>query len=176
MRPSNWNRRHGLGFQDARRRDDGLGCFRPDRRHCLLRDRLPTRRSEQVELSRVGKLRTLPRAGRNFSAVCRLWVLGTVVRVLGCLLLGSDGGSPAYLGLHGAVYLLLGSAVSGASGQSLSPLLGIGNAPVQWLVPFLVMAAAMLSWVAIFRSWPGDVALGASRPHRSRFRQSSVGS
>jgi hypothetical protein len=62
------------------------------------------------------------------------------------------------LGLHGAVYLLLGAAVSGASGQPLSPLLGIGNAPVQWLVPFLVMAAAMLSWVAIFRSWPGDVA------------------
>jgi hypothetical protein len=62
------------------------------------------------------------------------------------------------LGLHGAVYLLLGAAVSGASGQPLSPLLGIGNAPVQWLVPFLVMAAAILSWVAIFRSWPGDVA------------------
>ncbi len=67
------------------------------------------------------------------------------------------------LGLHGAVYLLLGSAVSGASGQSLPPLLGIGTASFEWLVPLCVLAAAMLSWVAIFRSWPGDVALWRKR-------------
>jgi hypothetical protein len=62
------------------------------------------------------------------------------------------------LGLHGAVYLLLGSAVSGASSQPLSQLLGIGKLPFHSLVSLGVLAAAMLSWVAIGRSWAGDVA------------------
>jgi len=62
------------------------------------------------------------------------------------------------LGLHGAVYLLLGSAVSGASSEPFSLLLGIGTVRVQWFVSFGVLAAATLSWVAIARSWPGDAA------------------
>jgi hypothetical protein len=62
------------------------------------------------------------------------------------------------LGLHGAVYLLLGSAVSQATSQPLSPLFGIRNVPFQWLVCVGVLASAMLSWVAIDRSWPGETA------------------
>jgi len=62
------------------------------------------------------------------------------------------------LGLHGAVYLLLGSAVSDATRQPLSLLFGSGNLPFQWLVSLGVLAAAMFSWVAVARSWPGDTA------------------
>ena len=62
------------------------------------------------------------------------------------------------LGLHGAVYLLLGSAVSQATSQPLWPLFGIGNVPFQSLVSVGVLVCAMLSWVAIDRSWPGETA------------------
>ncbi len=59
------------------------------------------------------------------------------------------------LGLHGAVYLLLSSIVSGAVSQPLSPLLGIGRAPLPWIVSVGVLATAGLSWVAIAKSWHG---------------------
>ena len=62
------------------------------------------------------------------------------------------------LGLHGALYLTLGAAVSGAAGQPLSTLFGAGNTPVQWLVSVGVLVAAMLAWAAIAMSWPGEVA------------------
>ena len=62
------------------------------------------------------------------------------------------------LGLHGAVYLLLGSAVSDATSQTLAMLFGAGDVSFQWLVSLGVLAAAVLSWVAIARSWPGDTA------------------
>jgi hypothetical protein len=61
------------------------------------------------------------------------------------------------LGLHGAVYLLLASSVSGALSEPFSLLLGSGTVPVRWLVPLGVLAAATLSWAAIARSWVGDV-------------------
>jgi hypothetical protein len=62
------------------------------------------------------------------------------------------------LGLHGAVYLLLGSWVSGALSEPFSLLLGSGTVRGRWLVPLGVLAAATLSWAAIARSWPGDIA------------------
>jgi len=62
------------------------------------------------------------------------------------------------MGLHGAVYLLLGSLVSGAVSQPLSPLLAVAVRSVQWQVSVGVVAAAILSWMAIAASWPGDVA------------------
>jgi len=63
------------------------------------------------------------------------------------------------LGLHGAIYLTLGAAVSGAAGQALSVLFGGGSAPFQWLVSVGVLAAAMLSLAAIALSWPGEASL-----------------
>jgi hypothetical protein len=63
------------------------------------------------------------------------------------------------LGLHGAVYLTLGAAVSGATSQPLWALLGAGNASLQWVVSIGVLVAAMASWVAIALSSPGKVAL-----------------
>jgi hypothetical protein len=62
------------------------------------------------------------------------------------------------LGLHGVVYLVLGAAVSGATSQSLWALFGSESVPFQWLVSCGVLAAAMLSWVAITMSWPGETA------------------
>ncbi len=53
------------------------------------------------------------------------------------------------LGLHGAVYLLLGSAVAGATSQPLPVLFGIGAGPVEWLASVGVLLAAAVSWVAI---------------------------
>jgi len=53
------------------------------------------------------------------------------------------------LGLHGAVYLLLGSAVAGATSQPLKALFGIGAGPVEWLASVGVLLAAAVSWVAI---------------------------
>jgi hypothetical protein len=62
------------------------------------------------------------------------------------------------LGLHGAVYLVLGAAVSQATSQPLSPLFGMRNVPFHWLVSVGVLASAMLSWVAVDKSWPGETA------------------
>lgn len=60
------------------------------------------------------------------------------------------------LGLHGAVYLLLAAAFSGAIGQPLSQMFGAGSAPLQWLVSAGVPAAALISWIAVSRTHPGD--------------------
>ncbi len=53
------------------------------------------------------------------------------------------------LGLHGAVYLLLGSAVASVTGQPLQVLFGIGDGPVEWRTSMVVVLAAAASWVAI---------------------------
>jgi hypothetical protein len=62
----------------------------------------------------------LTRSG--LSIVSRFWVPGPVLRMRSCLLLGGDDHALAQpsLGLHGAVYLLLGSTGSNASSQLLS--------------------------------------------------------
>jgi len=59
------------------------------------------------------------------------------------------------LGLHGAVYLLLGSAASGATSQPLAILFALGAGPLQWPVSIGVLAAAAVSWIAIAGIRPG---------------------
>ncbi len=59
------------------------------------------------------------------------------------------------LGLHGAVYLLLGSAVANATSQPLSVLFTIAAGPVEWLPSMGVLIAAAVSWVAITGIPPG---------------------
>jgi len=85
-----------------------------------------------------------------------LWALWCGCAIV-CCWVAMSGRRPT-LGLHGAIYLTLGAAVSGAAGQPLSTLFGAGSASTQWLVSVGVLAAAMLSWVAIAMSWPGEVA------------------
>jgi hypothetical protein len=59
------------------------------------------------------------------------------------------------LGLHGAVYLLLGSAVAGVTGQPLGVLFGIDAGPVEWRTSIAVLLAAGVCWVAIAGISPG---------------------
>lgn len=53
------------------------------------------------------------------------------------------------LGLHGAVFLSVGSAAAGASGLPLMMLFGMGTGPVQWLASIAVLLIATASWAAI---------------------------
>jgi hypothetical protein len=53
------------------------------------------------------------------------------------------------LGLHGAVYLLLGCAAAGVTVQPLRVLFGIGAGPLEWRTSMAVLLAAVVSWVAI---------------------------
>ncbi len=62
------------------------------------------------------------------------------------------------LGLHGAVYLLLGSLASGLMAQPVAQLFGAGGGAPQWGWASLVVAAAGLSWVAVVLSSPGETA------------------
>jgi hypothetical protein len=62
------------------------------------------------------------------------------------------------LGLHGAVYLLLGSVASKAAGETLARLFGMGNDVFQWLAPLIVLTAAIVSWAAIALSTTGESA------------------
>ena len=59
------------------------------------------------------------------------------------------------LGLHGAVYLLLGSAASGATSLPLGVLFHAGSGPVAWLPSVGVLLAAAVCWVAIAEISPG---------------------
>jgi len=93
----------------------------------------------------------LPFSGAGF------WVLWCGCAVVCCWT--AMGARRPTLGLHGAIYLTLGAAVSGAAGQALSVLFGGGSAPFQWLVSVGVLAAAMLSLAAIALSWPGEASL-----------------
>jgi hypothetical protein len=58
------------------------------------------------------------------------------------------------LGLHGAVYLVLGSTVAGATSQAFRVLFAMGG-PLEWLGSIGVLVAAALSWVAIAGISPG---------------------
>jgi hypothetical protein len=55
------------------------------------------------------------------------------------------------LGLHGAVYLTLGSAVAGATSGPLQLLFAMRGVPPEWWSSVAVLFAAVLSWVAIAR-------------------------
>ena len=93
----------------------------------------------------------LPFSGAGF------WVLWCGCAIVCCW--AAMGARRPTLGLHGAIYLTLGAAVSGAAGQALSVLFGGGSAPFQWIVSVGVLAAAILSLAAITRSWPGEGSL-----------------
>ncbi|MGA7416177.1 MAG: hypothetical protein WBW33_37250 [Bryobacteraceae bacterium] len=62
------------------------------------------------------------------------------------------------LGLHGAVYLLLGAVASDAAGQTVARLFGMGNDAFRWFAPLAVLLAAVVSWVAIAMSTTGESA------------------
>ncbi len=62
------------------------------------------------------------------------------------------------LGLHGAVYLLLGALASNAAGQTLARLFSMGNDTFRWFAPLAVMLAAVVSWAAIAMSTTGESA------------------
>jgi hypothetical protein len=62
------------------------------------------------------------------------------------------------LGLHGAVYLLLGALASGVMGQPLSRLFGVEGGAARWWGAALVVASALLAWVAVAISSPGETA------------------
>jgi hypothetical protein len=53
------------------------------------------------------------------------------------------------LGLHGAAYLLLGSAAAGATGQPLRVLFGVGAGPMEWLISIAVLLTAAVCWAAV---------------------------
>lgn len=54
------------------------------------------------------------------------------------------------LGLHGAVYLAVGSSAAGVTGQAFQVLFG-GSAAVEWRASIAVIATCIVSWVAIAR-------------------------
>jgi len=62
------------------------------------------------------------------------------------------------LGLHGAVYLLLGALTSGVMKQPFSRLLGGDADAPNWWGAALVVGSALVAWVAIAISWPGETA------------------
>jgi hypothetical protein len=53
------------------------------------------------------------------------------------------------LGLHGAVYLLLGSAAAGVTSQPLEVLFADSSGPLPWLPSIGVLLAAAVCWAAI---------------------------
>lgn len=81
------------------------------------------------------------------------WILSCVCAVACCCI--ARALVLPTLGLHGAVYLLLGSAVAGATSQPLPVLFAIGVGPVEWLASIGVLLAAAVSWVAIAGISPG---------------------
>jgi len=81
------------------------------------------------------------------------WILSCACAV-GCCCAARAFGLPT-LGLHGAVYLLLGSAVAGAASQPLQVLFALGAGPVDWLGSIGVLVAAAVSWAAITGIPPG---------------------
>lgn len=75
------------------------------------------------------------------------WILSCACAV------GCCGAARAFalptLGLHGATYLLLGSAAASATGQPLAVLFAIGDGRMEWLASIGVLLTAAVCWVAI---------------------------
>ncbi len=53
------------------------------------------------------------------------------------------------LGLHGAVYLLLGSGAAGVTGQTFQVLFGGGSGQVEWSTSIVVLLAATFCWAGV---------------------------
>ncbi len=92
----------------------------------------------------------LPFSGSSFWA---LWCVCAVV----CCWVALARRLPT-LGLHGAIYLLLGAALSRAAGQSLLQLFGAASSPFSWTAALVVLAASAASWAAIELSPPAPSA------------------
>jgi hypothetical protein len=71
------------------------------------------------------------------------------------------------LGLHGAVYLLLGSAAAGVTSHTWEVLFAAGSGPPLWLPSLAVLVAAAVCWAAI-------AGIAAGGPGRSRNQISSL--
>jgi len=81
------------------------------------------------------------------------WILCCVCAAVGCWT--ARRFRLPTLGLHGAVYLAVGSAAAGATGQSLQVLFGGGA--VEWRTSIAIIGAGIVSWAAIARiSSDGD--------------------
>ena len=92
------------------------------------------------------------------------WILSCACAV-GCCWAAKAFALPT-LGLHGAVYLLLGSAAASVTSQPLAVLFAIGAGPVEWLASISVLVAAAVSWAAITGIPPGAPAIGGTRSLR----------
>lgn len=75
------------------------------------------------------------------------WVLSCVCGVVCCL--GARAFALPTLGLHGALYLLLGSITSNATSQPLGILFAIGDPTVNWPASIVVLAVAAACWGVI---------------------------
>ncbi len=62
------------------------------------------------------------------------------------------------LGLHGVVFLLLGSVASKTAGATLGRLFSMGNESFPWLGALIVLSAAIVSWAGITLSSTGEAA------------------
>ncbi len=103
-------------------------------------------------LSTFGLLMVLAGIFLPFSR-SEFWILSCAC-ALGCCYAARTFILPT-LGLHGAVYLLLGSLAAGATSQPLQVLFAIGAGPVEWRASIGVLVAAAVSWVAIAGISPG---------------------
>lgn len=93
------------------------------------------------------------------------WILSCICAVACCW--GARALNLPTLGLHGAVYLWLGSAAAGATSQPLKTLFGMGSSPLPWLPSLSVLLAAAVAWAAVAGMPQGG-------PHYWRNRISSV--
>jgi hypothetical protein len=84
------------------------------------------------------------------------WMLWCACAVVSCW--AAMAARRPTLGLHGAVYLLLGAVASNAAGQTLDRLFGTGNDNFRWFAPMAVLLAGIVSWVAIAMSTTGESA------------------
>jgi hypothetical protein len=89
------------------------------------------------------------------------WMLSCACAVACCC--GARMFALPTLGLHGAGYLLLGSAAASATSLPLPVLFDIGAGPPAWLASISVLMAGAVSWVAI-----AGTPAGASGPRRNQ--------
>jgi hypothetical protein len=61
------------------------------------------------------------------------------------------------LGLHGAVYLALGAAASGATGLTLQVLFGVSGTRPEWPASIAILVAGMAAWAGILRISPDGI-------------------
>lgn len=75
------------------------------------------------------------------------WIVSSILAV-GCCWMARSYVLPT-LGLHGAIYLALGSAAAGATNETLHALFSKDAGSAEWLASLGVLAAALAAWTAI---------------------------